>query len=137
MDPARSPTVENIRWGVRFGLILAVVLIAFISIGYLVRPNSPSHQAISWLAVSGSYLVSGLVCGLIVGVCRPLITSLSRSILLGPVIAFPFYAIVGIVIGNPFWRWDGVYWTIAIIASLIVGSIVGGMYWLIFTQARR
>jgi hypothetical protein len=137
MDVARSRTIENIVWGVRLGLILAAVLIAFVSIGYLVRPNSPSHQSVSWRAVSGSYFVGGLVCGLVVGVCRPLITSFSRSVLLGPVIAFPFYAVVGVVTGNPFWSWDGVYWTIALISSLVVGSTVGGMFWLIFTRARR
>jgi hypothetical protein len=130
-------TGADIRWGIRFGLILAVVMIAFVSIGYVVRPNSPSHQSVGWLTVAGSYLASGLVCGLVLGVCRPMITSLSRSILLGPLVAFPFYAIVGIAMGQPFWRWDLVYWTIAIISVVFLGASVGGMYWLIFSQARR
>ncbi len=129
-------TGADIRWGIRFGLILAVVLIAFVSVGYLVRPDSPSHQTVSWFRLSGSYLASGLVCGLVLGVCRPLITSLSRSILLGPIVAFPFYAIIGTVFGQPFWRWDPVFWTISIISVVIVGSIVGGVYWLIFTNVR-
>ena len=95
---------DNIRWGIRFGLIFAAILIAFVSIGYVLRPNSPSHQRIGWLQVFGSYLAGGAVCGLVLGACRPLITSLSRSILLGPVIAFPFYAIIAIVFGDPFWQ---------------------------------
>lgn len=127
---------ENIRWGVKFGLILSAVLIALVSIGYIVRPESPRHQAIGWLQVSGAYLVSGLTCGLVVGVCRPLFTSLSRSILLGPVVAFPFYVIVGTVAESPFWTWDAASWAFAVFASVIVGTIVGGSYWGIFTQSR-
>ncbi len=128
---------ENIRWGVRFGLIFASVLIAFVSIGYVTRPNSPIHLQYGWPQVVGAYLVSGLVCGLVAGVCRPLITSLARSILLGPVVAFPFFAIIGISIGHPFWKWDMVFWTIAVILVVLLGSIVGGIYWLIFSSARQ
>lgn len=127
----------DIRWGVKFGLILAAVLIAFLSIGYIVRPDSPSHQSVSWLRVSGAYLASGFVCGVVVGVCRPLFTSLSRSILLGPVVAFPFYVTVGTVADSPFWTWDSAHWAIAIFGSVIVGAIVGASYWGMFTQFRR
>ena len=70
-------TGADIRWGIRFGVILAVIMIAMVSVGYVVRPNSPSHQSVAWLPVAVSYLASGVVCGLVLGVCRPLITSLS------------------------------------------------------------
>ncbi|HMG96129.1 MAG TPA: hypothetical protein VK565_07500, partial [Gemmatimonadaceae bacterium] len=95
-----------------------------------------AHQTVRWLPLAGTYLASGLVCGLVLGICRPLITSLSRSVLLGPVVAFPFYAIVGITVGQPFWKWDSVYWTIMVIAVVFIGSSVGAMYWLIFSQAQ-
>ena len=127
---------DNIRWGIRFGLIFAAVLIAFVSIGYVLRPNSPSHQMNAWLQVFGSYLAGGVVCGLVLGACRPLITSLSRSILLGPVIAFPFYAIIAIVFGDPFWQWDSVSWVIFAVGAVMVGAPVGGFYWQIFAEAR-
>jgi len=129
-------TGANVRWGIQFGLIFAAALIAFVSIGYIARPDSPSHQMVGWLQVSGAYLLSGLICGLVLGVSRPLLTSYSRSILLGPVVAFPFYVTVWSVAGSPFWTWDAVYWTLAVFASVIVGSIVGGFYWGIFTQSR-
>lgn len=125
----------DIRWGIRFGLILATLLIAFVSLGYVLRPDSPSHQSIGWLEVSSAYLAGGIVCGLVLGICKPLFTSLSRSILLGPVVAFPFYVIVGTVADSPFWTWDAANWAIAVVASLIVGSIVGGSFWGIFNQA--
>jgi uncharacterized membrane protein len=137
MEGEKSQTRENVRWGLKFGLILSAVLIALVSIGYVVRPNSPNHQTLGWLPLSVGYLAGGLVCGLVLGICRPLITSLSRSILLGPVIAFPFYAIVGVVAGKPFWRWDSGSLFIAVFAAVIVGTLVGGAYWMIFTQARR
>ena len=128
-------TGADIRWGVKFGVILAVILIAFVSVGYIVRPDSPSHQSIGWFEVSSAYLASGIVSGLVLGVCRPLFTSLSRSILLGPVVAFPFYVIVGTVADSPFWTWGAANWAIAVFAAVIVGSIVGGFYWGIFNQA--
>src|SRR5882762_2581956 len=127
---------ESIRWGLKFGLILSVVLIAFVSLGYILRPESPSHQAVGWLQVSGAYLVSGVVCGFVLGLCRPLFTSLSRSILLGPVVAFPFYVIIGTVAESPFWTWGAANWVIAVFAAVIVGTIVGGSYWGIFAQSR-
>jgi hypothetical protein len=128
---------ENIGWGIRFGLILSAVLIAFVSVGYIVRPQSPSHRMLGWLQLCAAYLASGLVCGLVVGVCRPLITSLTRSILLGPVVAFPFYVIIGSAASSPFWTWDAVYWTLAAIAAVIVGTIVGGFYWGMFSQSQQ
>jgi hypothetical protein len=136
MEPGKTQLSDNIRWGVKFGLILSVVLIAFVSIGYIVRPESPSHRAIGWLQVSGGYLVSGLICGLVLGICRPLFTSYWRSVILGPVVALPFYVVIGTVAESPFWTWDASSWAIALFGSLIVGSIVGGSYWRIFTQSK-
>ncbi len=136
MRDAATPTRENILWGLRFGLLLAAVIIAMVSVGFIVRPHSPTHQMVRWLPLSGSYLVSGLVCGLVLGLCRPMLTSFSRSVLLGPVILFPFYIIVGIATGFPIWRWDAAYWIIAIVTVIILGALLGGIYWLIFTQIR-
>lgn len=135
MTSSQRSVRRDLLWGVRFGLLLAAVLVAWVTLVFLVNGSRPFvTQGVSWASVSAGYLISGFVCGTVLGTIRPHLTSAFRSMLLGPFVAFPFLVILGSIIDSPFWTWDLVFWTIWIVVSAILGSLLGGIYWFMFRR---
>ena len=69
----KSPIV-NVRWGARAGLLYAAFLSAFVLIAYLITGGqSIASVGLSLPVVLLFYAAAGLLGGVVLGLCRPLL----------------------------------------------------------------
>jgi len=117
------------QWGIGWGLFLGCFLVLWISVGYLTGTNAHIENRPAWAVLSAAYVLAGIVCGTVVGILKPLLTSFVKSLLLGPVIALPLFLTVYAATGEPFALWDAVDWVIFVITVVVFGTVGGGLYW--------
>src|SRR5436190_5839394 len=90
--PARNQLANNIRWGLRFGLTLAVLFSVYVGLLVVLEIKRPfENNHIRPLALIAAYFVGGTLGGLIVGLARPLITSGWRAAFTGVLTVIPFF----------------------------------------------
>lgn len=124
-SPVSKSLRANLRWGAGWGLLLGCLAVVWVSISYITGASADIENRPAWGVLSAVYILAGLLCGLVVGVVRPLLTSFLRSVLLGPVIALPFYLTIDAALGESFLNWDALDWVIFAIPVIVVGTVAG------------
>lgn len=76
---------SNIRWGLSYGLIFAVVYSGTAAAAFWA---TETDYALLW-PILGGYFAAGILTGLLLGIARDKITSRKRSVILGMIIAYP------------------------------------------------
>jgi hypothetical protein len=129
------PVARNIAWGIRIGLAFAGLLILWVIVTYLVSGREAFDKLdTTWAETVVSYLIAGLTCGIVLGFVRPHLTSMRRAVMLGPVIALPVFVTIASVIDQPVWHWSASLWILWTAVAAIFGSLLGAIYWFLFTE---
>lgn len=118
---SRRPTRwESVRWGLEWGIGMAVVFSLFVIVQSLLRGSFYYERySISTWTIVGAYAVAGITAGIVAGVLRPMTARRAGAILLGMLVGVVVYGIVGIAM-------FGLHWAAAV-SALVAGSLVGGM----------
>ena len=120
-EQSRRPTrAESVKWGLEWGIGMAVVSSLFVVVQSLVRGSFyyERYDISAWVMV-GAYAVSGVVAGILIGVLRNMAARRSGAILLGAMIGILVYGSAGFVMLGLDWAVAG--------AALVAGPIVGGL----------
>jgi hypothetical protein len=119
---------ENIRWGVRGGLLAATGYSVWASAVYLVRgPGAFDQHGTSLPEIIVLYFVGGLIAGAVVGALRPLTESREGMVVVGVVAALPIlFALFFYLFGSPE-AWSAKHWFLWVILSLVCGVSAGAV----------
>ena len=122
--------MRNIRWGLSWGIGVAGIFCAFVSLESVMRRSTYFAQyGLSLSQVVGIYLVSGVAVGVALGVLRPWTSTPIGAMVVGFVSAFPAaVAIYSSTHGNPM-RWSDREWHNALLMSIMIGPTFGLMRW--------
>ena len=104
-EPDRS-VVRNVRWGIGWGLSLAVGFSILGFIPALIRALTSSAalggRAVSFFVIIAIYVVSGVSAGAVVGLFRPILRNPFGAALAGVVAAVPVAVAIRVgIIGAP------------------------------------
>ena len=122
------PRVEDIAWGVRWGLSFAVVysLAASVIFGLGGGASSSTPLRMLLLAVIGAYAVAGLLAGVVVGLLRRRLHTVPGALIASVAAGVPAWAAMGTVASGqlPYdWNWSMVasYTVCVLVASPLMG----------------
>jgi hypothetical protein len=103
-EPRRGTILGNVAWGIVWGLFLAACFTVIAAVPALIRaligPAYAWQKKLTFLAIIGVYLSSGIAGGAVVGLLRPLSRWWMGRRLIGVVVAVPItiairYAVYG------------------------------------------
>ena len=91
------------RWGARAGLLYATFLSAFVLIAYLTTGGqSIASVGLSLPVVLLFYAAAGLLGGVVLGLCRPLLRAIGGAMLSGFLVLLPAAAMIVLLL-RPEW----------------------------------
>lgn len=116
---------ENLLWGARWGLFLAVVYCVFALLVLMLKgfPDGPTQ------AVLGIYLAGGLIGGIILGILRGWIRTQLRAMAVGVIIIVPVVIGFLYLMSGPISSWGDAEVFSLIITSLSIGLMGGKVFW--------
>ncbi|HEX5438980.1 MAG TPA: hypothetical protein VFW98_17645 [Gemmatimonadaceae bacterium] len=98
------PLLQNLGWGVRWGLKFAVVYSAFALIALLFGGAAVfQHSGTTFVFAIGLYFAAGLVAGAIVGVLRPVTRGPIGAAIVGVIAAIPICVLTRFSIDRSPW----------------------------------
>ena len=132
----RSKIFQNILWGINLGaqvgLGLSIIAIFVMGLG-VILPGSGVHLPVPFWMFIATYLISGILGGLIIGLSRPFLTSQLSYSIVGVVAALPWYFCVGIMAFG--WKpWTTFDVVVVLMLALVAGSISGRIFWNRFSR---
>lgn len=111
---------EDLTWGIRWGVSLAIVFSLFVVLTRLARKPYPTSEVAALVLM---YLVTGVVGGAVVGWLRPMNTTRLGKAFIGGVTAVPVsMAILVYLVGSPM-HWTIHNWLTVVVYAVIVGPI--------------
>lgn len=123
-------TSSRLKWGAEWGLISGGVF-ALMALVVLALKGFPDiGMPVAWFLVL--YLLAGLVGGVLVGLTRPLMTTPTRTSMLGVVIALPIIAVLAPSALGPYPAWGGEEWGAVVLSSVVLGWFGARNWWTIF-----
>ena len=133
---SKSKALRNILWGinlgVQVGLGLSIIAIFVMGLG-VILPGSGVHLPVPFWMFIATYLISGILGGLIIGLSRPFLTSQISYSIVGVVAALPWYFCAGIMAFG--WKpWTTLDVVFVLMFALIAGSISGRIFWKRFSR---
>ena len=121
---------KNLVWGMVLSLACAVVLVAYVTILFLVAGQRPFvANGITYGKIVWAYLAGGLGGGIIVGLLRPLTRRRAGGILTGILVATCAYGAIAVGISGWVTRWDTGDWVVLAILGLGGGTYGGNSFW--------
>jgi hypothetical protein len=128
-----SAVARNVRWGLRWGLYVAIVCTALAAIGFLASP--PGEHEATFSRFVGIYFVGGIAAGAIVGCFRDRLHSAPWSMVAGVLAATPVMLALYVVAWDTWpWEWRSGHWAWIVLSSVFSGVLVSV---LVRTMARR
>jgi hypothetical protein len=131
MVSGRTHIVDNIVWGVRWGLYFAGAASAFALGVFLLRGREPFEaNRVGLFELIGTYVAGGVGGGFVVGLCRPLMRSGVGAALVGLVAAIPVGAgFIIAITGLPPWQWGVDQVGPTLLFAVVEGPLVGFVLW--------
>lgn len=121
---------QNLFWGVRWGLALAVFFCLVGVALYVARgPRLLAPYGITLGELMLVYLAGGTAAGTVVGLARPLLRWRIGAIAAGILGALLVYGAAGIALTGPVTRWRTENWIVEIVLGIIGGSVAGNSLW--------
>lgn len=121
---------QNIRWGILWGMFIAAGLSGIAIFQYMVRgPALFARLGVTLEATIASYVGSGIIGGMVVGLMRPALQFRVGAVVTAIIVATIAYAGAGVVISGPPSQWSRSDWFIPLIGGLISGPIAANWMW--------
>jgi hypothetical protein len=126
----RTQLLDNLKWGLTQGMVVAVGFSAFVIIQYFAFGSGVvTHYGLTLPTVILTYVSMGIVGGLIAGLGRPLarthIGAMAMGVILGA-IGYGFFAVTMSGLPN---HWRGENWFAVVFCSVIFGVYGGDRYY--------
>jgi hypothetical protein len=118
--------LQNIRWGVRGGLALALVYCAWITaVRVLSGPRPFERQGVTYTGVAVAYLAIGLSAGALVGALRPMTQHRAGAYAVGLLAGTVAAGGIAALVAGPPGRWDFDEWVVLSIVAAGAGIVIG------------
>jgi hypothetical protein len=120
----------NLRWGLGWGLAYAI-LYSLVAIGLNLLSGGATAEAyeLSIWAIIGTYFATGIMGGILVGLLRPLLTSVWGAMLVGVMIAFPVLVGFGTALYGLPNQWEPALLRELTYAAVVSGTVGGYLQW--------
>ncbi len=116
---------ENLRWGLRLGLIMATCFsVAVVIARVVIGPGALQRFGISWAAIIAVYYVALSLGGLAFGALLPLKRHPLGAMVLGFLLVLPMYAALSVLMGLGLKEIPSV--RVGLIIGAILAAVVGG-----------
>jgi hypothetical protein len=116
-----EPIPLRLRWGVRNGLGISLVYVAFVALQFILNANMRATYADTLVPIVGVYLIGGCVGGAMVGLLLPFIRSRTACGIVGALVILPMAILLHYVwLTNADWRPSR-------IATVVFGSLMIGV----------
>jgi hypothetical protein len=117
---------ENIAWGIRGSMTVAVGFAVIVIVEYLVLgPGTTSRLGVTLPTVLLTYAGGGTLAGIVLGIGRPLTKTRVGSMILGVFVATCAYGSFAIAMYGLPNHWHGDTWFVAILLGVFVGALGG------------
>lgn len=117
-----STSSRNLGWGLGYGLTFAAAFAALALLQFgLDGAVTLGSTRLSVFEIVLGYLLAGTAAGVLIGVCRPVLSTLIGGMLLGPAVGVVVYAAVSLAASG----WRAVDWSFALFAGILSGLVVG------------
>lgn len=124
MTTARG--AQNLRWGIRGGLVIAVVYCIWVTAVFLIQGSGPfERQGVTLLSVILTYLGVGATAGGVVGLLRPLTSHRLGAYLAGITAGIPVAVGLAICVRGFPSQWDFADRMLVPVFSVIAGVVIG------------
>jgi hypothetical protein len=126
----RGSVSSDLRWGLKWGLLFAAI-VALWPLALLVIGAVTTFRAngVTFVAVLGLYLSSGVLGGALLGLCRPMLRSQIGAAVVGVLVAHILMAGAALLTqGHPA-SWDPADWVAIVVTAVPLGAAVGVSQW--------
>ena len=118
------------RWGLKTGLAFATVYSLFALLLFVLSGGQAFREkGVSLVNVVAAYYGGGAIAGLVVGLLRPLASTLAGAILVGIIAFIAVSSGIGLVIFGGFARWGRDELMTVATMSIVFGSVFGATSW--------
>lgn len=129
--------MKNVRWGLMWGTYLAFALSLYAAAAYaLVGPDAAAKEQIGLEGVVSVYVAGGMLGGVIIGVCRPLLRWRLGATMGGALAAIPAFVGFGVAKDGSPMQWNSATWGSVIIPASLLGAFVANLIWHSAAQRR-
>lgn len=90
--PIKVEVTKNLMWGGSLGLLFGVAYASLIVIMYGIGGSMEDRRTVDMFALTAFYVGSGVACGIIVGLLKPLGRWKAGTAFIGFIAAMPLYA---------------------------------------------
>jgi peptidoglycan/LPS O-acetylase OafA/YrhL len=120
--------LKNLKWGLRYGLIVAVAFTVIAAVITLATGEDSSSKGLSLPSLIGFYFLGGMCGGLLVGLLRPITKHKAGAILVGTLVTATLLSLmVYFYIAKG--HWTSVDTELVAILSVIAGPVNALMIW--------
>jgi hypothetical protein len=120
--------LKNLKWGLRYGLIVAIAFTVIAVTITLATGEDSSSKGLSLPTLIGFYFLGGVCGGLLVGVLRPITKHKAGAILVGTLVTATLLSLmVYLYIAKG--RWTSLDTELVAILSVITGPVNALMIW--------
>ncbi len=128
--------LKNLKWGLRWGLTMAVgftVIALFASIGRYLDPSAASEPSLASLV--GFYFIAGICGGLLLGLLRPIAKHKTGALFIGTAVVALYLALLDYLFYAATDGWRQVDTILVVLGALFGGPAATLIIW--YVRARR
>jgi hypothetical protein len=124
--PPLQNTMDSVKKGVKFGVMLALLFCGWITFVRLIHGEAAfTRYGITFSGTVAVYLFMGASAGALVGGMMPWATSPGRAYLTGLVASIPITFGILFQQEGPPWRWNGSDMGLAVVLSIVAALAIG------------
>src|SRR5438045_2937313 len=122
--------LRNLRWGIGWGVVMAVGFSLFALLQYLLRGEQVfARLGLTFVDLIKSYLGAGVVCGTVIGFLRPITRWRWGGMLVGVLLTGIGYGAIFISFDGSPQRWPTHNWVVLGIVAIVFGIYTGNREW--------
>jgi hypothetical protein len=126
----QTTVLDNIRWGLWYGIFMAVLLSALAALILLTRGTGPfSKNVVSLGTAIAIYAIGGVLGGAILGLLRPLTRYFIGVLLISIPVSLPIFAGSLLAFKGSPWSWDRITWITIAMLTFVIAPFFGIVIW--------
>lgn len=126
----RQQLLGNLKWGVGYGLIFAVLFSLIVIVQYLLAgPGVAASRGIPVVAAIGAYFGGGIIGGVLLGLLRPLTRWRLGSAVVGIITCLPLSVAFALAFEGRPSNWSVEMVAAGIIVAVLIGGMSGYQWW--------